>query len=120
MGISGIKSFFSATKPIGKPVVTQCGTRITKWEKGGDTFKRVVFGEGNKTAQKMGFKEFVLKIAKDGKKTFEGIIQNSKGETIKFDSPFWLGQFKKSNYSANQAYNILYIQQLFSKAISKG
>lgn len=40
MGIASVKSFFSVAKPTGKLIVTRTATTITKWEKGGETFKK--------------------------------------------------------------------------------
>ncbi len=74
-----LKLFCKQINVVGKPIITKCGTKITKYKKGNDIYKKVIFGNGNEQCKKLGFRSYITKTTENGERTFTGIIKTTDG-----------------------------------------
>ena len=112
-----ISSLFKGTQVVSKEL-PKTGTKISNWTKGSNSFKKVVYGEGNQVAQKTGLKEYTIKTDKNGKKTFSVTYTNKNGDSIQMNDPYYMKMAKNKN--ANQNYAKFKLMQMFDGMISGG
>ena len=112
-----ILKLFVSKFMVGKPIITKCGTQITRYKKGNDIYKKVIFGNGNEQAQKLGLRSYITKTSENGEKTFSGIIKTSnEDDKLIIKSPLTLGIIVdrlKEGLTLEQA---IYIEKMMSKA----
>lgn len=95
-----ISSLFKGTQVISKEL-PKTGTKINTWKKGSNSFKKVVYGEGNQVAKNTGLKEYTIKTDKNGKKEFSAIYANQNGDTIEINDQYYMKMAKSGNADKN-------------------
>jgi len=97
------------------PIRTFAGSQITKQLDGS---KRVVFGKGNKFAQKYGLSEYEISVDKNGNKRFRGIFVADKGKkSTEIHSPIMLKFVRnlfQENFDKKQVVKWISAQNSFS------
>ena len=111
-----ISSLFRGTQVVSRQL-PKTGTKISNWTKGSDTFKKVVYGEGNKVAKNSGLKECIIKTDKNGKKAFVATYTNQNGDSVQVNSPLYMCIAKNHNKEHNVG--LFKFMQMLEGAVSK-
>ena len=112
-----ISSLFKGTQVVSKEL-PKTGTKISNWTKGSNSFKKVVYGEGNQVAKNTGLKEYTVKTDKNGKRTFSATYTNQNGDSIQVNDPYYMKMARNNN--GNQNYTMFKLLQMFEGMISGG
>ncbi len=112
-----ISSLFKGTQVVSKEL-PKTGTKISNWTKGSNSFKKVVYGEGNQVAKNTGLKEYTVKTDKNGKRTFSATYTNQNGDSIQVNDPYYMKMARNNN--GNQNYTKFKLLQMFEGMISGG